>query len=71
VRGHHPSWESLSEAGAQLFPTFELGFRKCVFFTEVFPCLRVFFDRLVPWSVVCTYSSASRTTLEDGYGDDR
>ena len=48
MRGHHPSWESLSEDVAQLFPTSELGFRKCVFFTEVFPCLRVFYDRLVP-----------------------
>jgi len=68
VRGHDPSWESLSEAGAQLFPTFELAVRKCLLFSEVFSHVRLFFDRLVPWSVVCTSTSASQ---EDGYCDDR
>jgi hypothetical protein len=71
VLGHDPSWESLSEAEAQLFPTFELAFRKCLLISEVFRHLRLFFDRLVPWSVVCTYTSTSRISQEDECGDDR
>ena len=71
MRVHDPSRENLSEAVAQLFPTFDLAARKCLPFSEVFPYLRFSFDRLVPWSVVCTHTGASRTSQEDGCCDDR
>src|SRR5690242_5810825 len=48
MRVHDPSWESMSEPVAQLFPTCELPARRCLPFSEVFPYFRFFLDRLVP-----------------------
>jgi len=50
MRVHDPSWESMSEAVAQLFPTFELAAVDVCHSLRFFP---IFVSSSIDWSLDC------------------